>query len=355
MDQGSNVQKIQYPISRRAFIGGGLASAMVMLDGRFATTQAAEFAGAKITMGVGPSGTAAAMFIALKAGFLKEEGIEVSSQPQRNSALAIKLMTGGKLQLASPAPAAFLNNAILRGSDPILVASAGRVSAKHRNIAVVVSDKLYRQGVKTVADLKGQLIHVQFGIDSSVGKSLLKSLKKFGVARNDVKFKNWFRIHQMQQAILTGVIDAAMLLEPNVTLFQRKAGIHPIYYADELSEGDHSIVFAMPRSWVEKNQEATIRILKAYLRAVKIYKEAQASGWKRHPVVKQTLMSVIRIPGEVIDSYRGVAYEDVPLVHVDVLRRQMQIFVGKGTTKLVPPEQYVEMKYLRMAAKRLGM
>ena len=356
MDSPDRLYHLQRALTRRDFLGGGLAGVVGSWAGGMATGRAAQaFAGARISACVGPSGAACAIFIAQQAGYFKAAQIEMKIQPERNSALAIQLMAGGQTQLASPAAAAFLNNAILRGADIIVVSSLARVSGKHKNTAIVVSDKLYREGVRSVQDLRGHEIHVQFGMDSSVGKSMRKSLEKFGVAEDEVRFKNWFRIPLMQQAILAGIIDVAILLEPNVSLFQRKAGVHPIYFADQLSDGDHSILLAMPRKWVQQNEEATVRLLTAYLKAIQIYQEAQASGWKAHPVVKQTLMQMIRVPAEVIDAYQGVYYETVPFVDLDIYLRQISTFVGKGIQTLVPPEEYVEMKYLRRAAERLGL
>jgi ABC-type nitrate/sulfonate/bicarbonate transport system substrate-binding protein len=341
---------------RRGFLAGVLAGVVGSWTGGMTTGQAARaFPGARISASVGPSGSAVAVFIAQQAGYLKAAQIDMKIQPERNSALAIQLMAGGQTQLASPSAAAYLNNAILRGADIIVVSSLARVSGLHENTGIVVSDKLYKEGVRSIQDLRGREIHVQFGMDSSVGKSMRLALQEFGVAEDEVRFKNWFRIPQMQQAILTGVIDVAILLEPNVSLFQTKAGVHPIYFADQLSDGDHSIVLAMPRKWVEQNEEATIRLLTAYLRAIQIYQEGQASGWRAHPVVKQTLMQAIRVPAEVIDMYQGVYYETVPYIDLDIYRRQISTFVGKGIQTLVPPEEYVEMKYLRRAAERLGL
>ncbi|MEE2823091.1 MAG: ABC transporter substrate-binding protein [Acidobacteriota bacterium] len=356
MDSLDRLYQLQRSLTRRGFLGSGLAGMMGSLVGGLSTSQAAQaFAGAQVSASVGPSGSAIAIFIAQQAGYFKAAQIDMKIQPERNSALAIQLMAGGQTQLASPAAAAFLNNAVLRGADIILVSSMARVSGKHENTGIVVSDKLYKEGVRSIQDLRGREIHVQFGIDSSVGKSMKMALEEFGVAEDEVKFKNWFRIPQMQQAILAGIIDVAILLEPNVSLFQKKAGIHPIYFADQLSDGDHTQVLAMPREWVEQNEEATIRLLVAYLRAIQIYQEAQASGWTAHPVIKQTLMQVIGVPAEIIDGYQGVYYETVPFIDLDIYRRQISTFVGRGIQTLVPPEEYVEMKYLRQAADRLGL
>jgi len=132
--------------------------------------------------------------------FASKQGIKIETSEFRNDQLALKALIAGELDSFEGGPqGVFSANA--RGGD-------ARILGCHW---VVVPHGIYaKTSIKTVADLKGKQIAVS--APNSMPDMLARSaLAKYGVSDKDVKLAAVGGDHDRYQALVGGVVDAAVV------------------------------------------------------------------------------------------------------------------------------------------------
>jgi NitT/TauT family transport system substrate-binding protein len=135
-----------------------------------------------------------------KRDFAKKQGLTIAVSEFRNDQLALKAMIAGELDSYEGGPGGAFS-ADSKGAD-------ARILGCHW---VVVPHGIYaKTSIKTVADLKGKQIAVS--APNSMPDMLARAaLAKFGVPASDVKLAAVGGDHDRYQALVGGVVDAAVV------------------------------------------------------------------------------------------------------------------------------------------------
>jgi NitT/TauT family transport system substrate-binding protein len=157
--------------------------------------------------------------IAQDRGYFRDEGLEVAFIPARTTSDAALLLSTGQVDFAGVGPDPALFNAMERGVDLKMLASAAVFTAhSHASGVVVRQDHLDSGDYRDAHDLRGMKIAVssiqsQFYVEQILAKSGLQAV--------DVEF-TMLAPPDMVPALKNGAIDAAWEIEPLITVMEEQ-------------------------------------------------------------------------------------------------------------------------------------
>lgn len=211
------------------------------------------------------------LFVALEEGWIADAGIEPKLVQFQNGPAMVQALLGGQLDVANV------------GIGPAMVARA-----KGADIKVVASSIVEQISFVTLPELapyfesgdaksafarfakdKGRKAVVTTFPVGSVPETVLQYwlLKQLGVGVDDVEI-----IHQgaaqVQQALLTGAVDAAAILEPIVTIaLERIDGAKVVARGSEMFPGQPGAILAVRESVIRDHPDLVAALVKAHERA----------------------------------------------------------------------------------------
>lgn len=226
-------------------------------------------------------GIIAAMFdalsiIAAEAGYFRDEGLDVEIKAFPGSGDAAQALSIGALDVLASGPNPMLFNAKQRGIDLTIVATAGQHSPGHGSISFLMRRDHVESGrYRSPADLKGMKLASGLAAPSSWFVSVLA--QEAGVAERE------FEIVQLGLPnVIAGLgnksIDAACINEPHATLVLKRVNGVRVMSMDRFRPN-------FPNGWLlygpaltRRNPEAGRRFMVAYLRALRLYRQAFLEG-----------------------------------------------------------------------------
>lgn len=198
----------------------------------------------------------ALVHLALAKGFFQEEGVEVQPTILSFGKQALDAVLAGEADLATVAetPVMF---AALDGERLSVVAS---IFSSGMNHAVVANRK---SGVSRIDDLRGKRIGFTQGTTSEFFLSCFLVANSIG-AGEIVPVR--LIPDQMPHAIMTGEVDAVSVWTPHLKTIARKLGENgSVFYDPDIYT--ETFVLAGRPAYVEQNQEAVRRVMRALLKA----------------------------------------------------------------------------------------
>src|SRR5215217_8885431 len=117
----------------------------------------------RIRVGEGPFITGGAFYVAREKGYFQKLGIEIETKTFMDGALAVPSMLSGELDMALMTANASLFNSIAKGAPLVLILDRGHNRPGFAYTLVNVTQALYDDGVKSMADfakLKGKKMGV---------------------------------------------------------------------------------------------------------------------------------------------------------------------------------------------------
>ncbi len=247
--------------TRRRFIQGvalGAAALSLPLTGRAwaAGAQAVRYGGSA-WLGHYPA------WLAIQAGYFKAEGLDVGWESFGTTSARVSALLSGNIDMAvTAAPAALA--VMARGSKHFAIIGVPENFGRVEGLIV-------RDGVKTLADLKGKKVGVTFA--SSAHLLVLNLLDQAGLkADKDVTVLN-VPAPEMPAAFQSGQIDAAAAWTPQFNAISAMPGARVLADDTQFSlYRDYGVtpgpdVLVARRAFLEKNPDAVKRFLKAYFRA----------------------------------------------------------------------------------------
>ncbi|GAA2860130.1 ABC transporter substrate-binding protein [Streptosporangium fragile] len=212
---------MRFRLASRAVIAG-IAAALALSACGGSDTPADTAAGAgglektQIKIGALPIPDSAALYIANKKGYFKEEGLNVVIEPVPGGAQAQQALVGGSLDATQTNyVSAFI--AISGGNKMKIIADLYQAAPNSFNLMVPKDSS-----IKTPADLKGKKIAVNS--KKNIGTLAVTSvLKTHGLAESDVEFLE-FPFPEMAAKLKAGLVDAAWMTEPHLTAAQKNIG-----------------------------------------------------------------------------------------------------------------------------------
>ncbi|GAC1316274.1 MAG: hypothetical protein NVSMB2_08950 [Chloroflexota bacterium] len=159
----------------------------------------------------------APFYLAVDRGYFQDEALDVEFVPAKTTGEAALLLSTGKVDFAGVGPDPALFNAMERGIDLKMLASAAVFTARsHASGVVVRQDHLDAGRFRELHDLRGLKIAV-----SSIQSQFYveQILSQAGLSATDVEFTT-LAPPDMVAALKTGAIDAAWQVEPLVTALE---------------------------------------------------------------------------------------------------------------------------------------
>lgn len=226
--------------------------------------------GDKLTVGVIPGSNAAALYVAEKEGLFKDGGLTMSFEIQQNAAAIVPSVLNGQLQIGVAATSPFLT-AVDKGL-PLVIVTGQEVSPDSPDddpSSVFVKGG---SGIDKPADLSGKKIAVN-ALGAALELSTRALIDDDGGDSSTSEFIA-LTFPQMQEAVGSGQVDAAVVIEPFQTGLE-KAGLvdvgHPFTSANK--PGDSLSVYFTSKKFEGEHAETLSKFRVAMAKAVDMIKK----------------------------------------------------------------------------------
>ncbi len=343
-------------VTRRLCIGAALATAMLF-------TAAAEPARSadRIRVGEGPFITGGAFYVARDKGYFQKLGLEIETRTFIDGAMAVPSMVSGELDMTFMTANASLFNSIAKGAPLVVILDRGNNRAGFAYTLVNVTQSLYDQGVKSMADfakLKGKKMGV--GALGSINQyNLAQALLKVGLdPAKDVQWVVNVSQPDLMKMLGQGQVDATDLAwQFGVFAEQNKWG--PIVATgDQMVPGAAIGMFAVRKDFLARNRDAVLRFAMAYLHAAKEFNAAAQAPDKHADIVeilaKNTALNKPELVKAIAPHWSYINEDGMPLV--DSITEMQDFWSGKYFSFVetkVSREQLFDLTVAKEAAARL--
>jgi NitT/TauT family transport system substrate-binding protein len=212
------------------------------------------------------------VWMAEAGGFNAKEGLKVEVINMEGGTRGVQVLLSGEIQ-AMHVGLAVVAQANKAGADLRLVSS----SANTLPMTIFTKPE-----IKTAAQLKGKTFGIStFGSETDIAISIF--LKQNGMTRSDVTISQIGGSSQRYGALVAGRIDAALLLEPTVTMAKEK-GFNPLL---DLAAAKTPWIFdgvVVRREYLNKNRETLTKFMRAYIEGARL---ALSDAAKAKEVISQ--------------------------------------------------------------------
>lgn len=232
----------------------------------------------------------ASVFVAREEGFFAKRGLEVELKFIPINSTIPAALQSDSLQVGGPTPSVFLQ-AVDGGLDHVLLAGGGVTSKAMTGFGLVAKAG---SGIRSAQDCVGKKVGVP-GLGAFLHVTFRAWLKQSGVDHRKVQFVE-AAFPQHGDLLRGGSVDAVVSADPFMSrITDSGVGYVASYYSTFLPEGQHTIVYAARRDWVQQNPEAA----KAFRDGV-----LEAAAFMVHPKadakVRAAIGKYIKLPAEVL-------------------------------------------------------
>jgi NitT/TauT family transport system substrate-binding protein len=261
--------------------GAGFALSMALLPLRQAN--AADL----VRVGEGPFITGGGFYVANERGYFKKMGLDIQVKKFNDGALAVPSMLAGELDVSLMTANAAFFNSVAKGAPMVIVLDRGQNKPGYGYTAINVTQELYDQGVKSVADfakLKGKKIGV--GAVGSINQyTTARALQKAGLdPRKDVEWVAGASQPDLMKMLGQKQVDVTDLAY-QFGFFAQKNKWGPIVAnGDEVAPNSSIGVYVVNRNFLTNKRDVLIRFAMAYLQGVKEF-DAAAKAPDKNPEV----------------------------------------------------------------------
>lgn len=246
---------------RKVILFGVMAATLLLM---LSTAQAET----KVKMGVLKLTSSAPIFIAVEKGFFKEQGLDVEQVFFRSAQPVAVAMASGDIVVGATGITAGLYNAIAGGIKMKIVADKGREWKGYQLCGIMVSNKSWDNGLRTLKDLKGHRVGVT-QIGSTFHYMLGNMLEKNGMTLDDVKVTPLGGVKSMMDTVASGQIETAFMVQPFCSVMEaKKIGHRMLWVSDYLSYQIAAIFFG---DKMMKDRETAVALMRAYIKGCRYY------------------------------------------------------------------------------------
>src|SRR4051812_25364936 len=293
------------------------------------------------------------LYVAVDRGYFLEEGLDVELLLSQDATSSAQMLAVGQaaFNLAVPDPVVF--NAMARGVDVKLLASATVNGPADRPAAFMVRADLIESGQYTSpADLKGLTVAVPA---SSSEFYIERVLSQGGLTFDDVSRVN-LSLADIVAAFGSKRIEAGWEVEPLISAAVRRGLATPIAGTGQLFPGANGMDLVMASGFGRDEPEAARRFVVAYLRGMRDYYHAFNKGDGDRAAVVQSLVNHTVVKDAALYDVMGMHTVDPNGALNPASWDQWQEFylrVGVQPQK-VDLSRHVDLSYLDAALDRLG-
>lgn len=229
--------------------------------------------GAKVIIGVGGQTllTYLPTTLAQQLGYYKEEGVDVELQDLQGGSKALTAMIGGSTQVTS----GYYEHTIqMQAKNQSIKAFVDMGLSS--GLALVVAPK-NEGSIKGIADLKGKNVGVT-APGSSTDMFVKYLLSKNGYQPTDASVSAIGAGSSAVAAVQNNQVDAAVMLEPDISVLAKQLGKTPVILQDVRTVGGLKAVFGTDSwpsaclyaktDWIEKNSDTAGKLAKAIKRTL---------------------------------------------------------------------------------------
>ena len=304
----------------------------------------------KVSMALLRLTSSAPLFIAMDKGFFAEENLQVEPQ-WFDAAHPIAVATASsQVDVGATGITASLFNMAASGQKLAIVADKGREQKGYSSSALIVTADNYANGVTSLEALKGKRVGItQKG--STFHYMIGRMLETKGMNLDDIQLIPLGKLSAVMAALESKQIDAAILNEPNISKVQRAGYGKMVVQVGDLIPYQTSAVFYAPN--FVKNEDAAVRFMKAYNKAVNYYYDAAIAkkDAKQLDEVVAIVSKYVKAPVE--DIKLGLPYidRDGKLLSSDIAT-QIEWYASHGMLKgELKANQVTNTSFLEKAMK----
>lgn len=242
-----------------------------------------------IRVGDGPFITGGGFFIAREKGYFQKLGITIETKRFIDGSMAVPSLIAGDLEISNLPAAANLFNSVAKGAPLVVLMDWGHNTSGRAYTATNVTQDLYDQGVKSLADfakLKGKRIGV--GALGSINQyNVAKGLEKAGL--NPAKDVEWVvNVPQPDLMKMLGQkqIDATDLAYQFGMFAQNNKWGPIIATGDQVAANGQIAAYVARKDFVQTHRDAMVRFAEAYLQGVKEFNAAAIAPDKYPEIIE---------------------------------------------------------------------
>jgi NitT/TauT family transport system substrate-binding protein len=313
-----------------------------------------------IRVAEGPYISGGGFFVAEGRGYFKRLGIDVQVKKFNDGAFAVPGLLSGELDIAlMPANASFLNS-IAKGAPLVFVLDRGHNRPGYGYLTINVTQELYDQGVRTMADL-GKLKGKKVGINTvgSINQyDMARALQKAGLdPRKDVQWIVGPAQPDLMKMLGQKQVDAIEVAY-QFGFFAQNNKWGPIVATGDQVEPNSSIsVYAARREFVQSKRDVLVRFAMAYLQGVKEFNAAAVAPDKHPDIVeilaKNTFLGKPEVVKAIAPHWSYVSEDGIPpvdsILHMQDYWADYFTYVEKKATR----EQLFDLSIAEEAKRRL--
>jgi sulfonate transport system substrate-binding protein len=283
----------------------------------------------KVSIAYTSNSTSLLIHIALKKGFFREEGLEVSPMMYSVGKAALNAVLEGKADIgaATETPTMF---AITKGSKIYITAI---IETSNNNEQIVARKD---HGIVTPADLKGRKIGVALG---TAAEFYLDSfLASKGINKKGVRIIN-SKPDEAVNSLLEGKLDAVAVWHPYVAIMKKKLAEKATIFRDEKIYTENFCVIAKD-TFVRERPDAIKKVLRALIKAEEFVKNRPAESVD---ILAELMGTDLILAKEIMDihDYR-VTLDQSLIISIE---DQTRWAVKNGLTDKVSTPNYIEYIY----------
>jgi NitT/TauT family transport system substrate-binding protein len=264
-----------------------LVALLAVVAGLISTPLSAQ---TKLTLGYSPAHAFMPAFVAKDQGFFARHGLDVTLQMLPLGPMVPNAIASGGVQIGTLTPPVIL---LASEGGLELQMVAGAVNQSRANPAAAV---FARQGsnIKTAGDFRGKKVATP-ALNAVLHVTFMKWLRNNGVDYKQVNFVE-VPFPQLGDAMKSGLIDAALVVEPFMTAIQRsQAGYLVSRYVADIAESYLEAFYSTTRQYAQANPKALADFRDAL-------REAVAWISKNPDAARKTLVTYLKLPEPVAMS-----------------------------------------------------
>jgi len=280
----------------------------------------------KLTILHGVSTNNLPLFVAVKKGYFREEGIELDMQPEISSPRNLQLLHLGEVQVAGVGAIPALLG-LARGVRVVAVVENGAYSAEAPQQALVVRKD---SELATLADLDGKTLAITgFGSHGDVTLRM-EILPAAGLTVDDINLVE-IPVAQMEGALVTGTVDAALVIEPWASRAEESEDLQVMSWLEKtIPETGHIIsLLLMQEEFANEHPEIVEKFRRGYKKGVVETKRDYAAALALSA-------EFLKLPPELLAKTPPWAWPGDGQIRVEILRKLADSMAGLEIIETVP-------------------
>lgn len=261
-------------VSTTAATTAGATSNSAATTSAAQTTQAATGPADTVKVVHVPGLFFAPLYVAMDKGYFKEQNIDIKLDKAGAGSEVMAFLAQGQIDVGAVGLSAASFNALNKGFDFKVIASAGIAPQTNAPSKFEVRQALVDSGqVKQISDLKGKKIAVAGGTGSAGAYLAVKALQTGNLTGKDVQFVNMSN-PDMVQALTNGGVDAALMGTPFSTkAIESKVGK---VLVDDFAPGYSTTTYMYSGKFIKERPDIAKRFALALLKG---YRAIQGANY----------------------------------------------------------------------------